>query len=118
MASLNFKLFIHLHIVIVILHFPWHMCIVHWNLLTPDESCGCPGKTLQPQPQDSEPRALSSFITKDRFAHLGPDVVSAAECAVAACAPVAAAHSICTGHDEHHLNNHLFYPSCRLSFVN
>ena len=25
MASLNFKLFIHLHIVIVILHFPWHM---------------------------------------------------------------------------------------------
>ena len=75
MASLNFKLFIHLHIVIVILHFPWRMCIVHWNLLTPDESCGCPGKTLQPQPQDSEPRALSSFITKDRFAHLGPDAV-------------------------------------------
>ena len=65
MASLNFKLFIHLHIVIVILHFPWHMCIVHWNLLTPDESCGCPGKTLQPQHKilSLELRAASSRKT-------------------------------------------------------
>ena len=65
MASLNFKLFIHLHIVIVILHFPWRMCIVHWNLLTPDESCGCPGKTLQPQHKilSLELRAASSRKT-------------------------------------------------------